>query len=120
MRFSPRAWPMSSSAFRRGDSTPRCSKKPVVRLMISSTLSISVVVGSPRPHGQRPAGQRRQLFLEIRALQRLDDRVELALHDGGQAVEREADAVVGHAVLGEIVSADALTAPAGADLAAAL
>src|SRR5882672_9940374 len=92
MRFRPSAWPMSSS----------------------------IVVRGPGTHGDRPAGQGRQLLLEIRALQRLDDGFNLSFHDGGQAVERQADAMVGHAVLGKIVGADALAAPAGADLTAAL
>ena len=36
----------------------------------------------------------------------VDDLVEIAFHDVGQLVEREPDAVVGHAVLREVVGAD--------------
>ena len=52
--------------------------------------------------------------------QRVDDLVEVALHDPVDIVEREVDAVVGDPALREIVGADALAAVAGADLALAV
>src|SRR5690349_4940553 len=110
MRFKPSAWPIKSSALRRGDSMPFCSKKPVVRLMISRTVSISIVVVHAGADRQGAAGQGGKLLLEVRPLQRLDDRLDLPLHDGGQAVKRQPDAMVGHAVLGKIVGADAFAA----------
>jgi len=36
----------------------------------------------------------------------VDERAELAVHDFGQLMERKADAVIGDAVLREIVGAD--------------
>src|SRR6478735_6833340 len=122
MRFRPSAWPISSSELSRALSTPRFSRNSVVRLMISSTVSIGSVVlpGTTLPHRNRPARELGQLLLEVRPLQRLDDRVEVALHHRRQVVEREPDAVVRDAVLREIVGADAFAAAAGADLAPAL
>src|ERR1700728_4765471 len=53
--------------------------------------------------------------------QGVDDFAQgFTFHDLGQLVEREIDAVVGHAALRKIVGADAFGAVAGADLAAAL
>src|SRR6478609_5532394 len=121
MRFRPSAWPISNSEFSRALSMPRFSRNSVVRLMISRTVSIGlVVVSHPRMRGPRAAGQLGELLGEIGALQRGDDLLEIALHDRRQVVERQPDAMVGHAVLREIVGADALTAIARADLAAAL
>ena len=48
--------------------------------------------------------------------QRLNQRVEVAVNEAGQIVERDFDAVVGDAVLREIVGADFFAAVAGADL----
>src|SRR6478609_4191200 len=105
MRFNPSAWPIRSSELSRALSTPRFSRNSVVRLMISRTVSMgSIVVASAElayRHG--PAGQLGQLLLEIRALQGLDDRIEIALHHRGQVVERQADAMVSHPVLRKIV-----------------
>ena len=53
-------------------------------------------------------------------VKRVDDRVELAFHHQIQLVQRQADAVIGQAVLREIVSADFFAAVAGADHAAPL
>jgi hypothetical protein len=49
----------------------------------------------------------------------VDDLIEAALHDQIELVEGESDAVVGDAVLGEVVGANFLAAVAGADHAAA-
>ena len=51
--------------------------------------------------------------------ERFDERGGLAVEDGREVVEGEADTVVGDAVLGEVVSADAGVTVAGADFAAA-
>ena len=45
-----------------------------------------------------------------------EEFIEVSLEDIGEVVEGEVVAVVGDAVLGEIVGADALAAVAGADL----
>src|SRR5438045_3556195 len=121
MRWSPRAWPTSCSALRRGDSMPFPAKNSVVFLMTSRTVSMSVVAVVPGPDGHvHLAGKRGEFLLVVRLLQRSDDGPELALHYLWQIVEREPDAVVRHPVLRETVSADSLTAVAGSDLAAAL
>ena len=49
----------------------------------------------------------------------VDERSELAVHDVGELVQREADAVIGYAVLRKIVSANFFRAVAGLDLTAA-
>src|SRR6266702_5213097 len=50
----------------------------------------------------------------------VDERGEFSIHHVGELVERQADAMIGHAVLGEIVGADFFGAVAGLDLPAAL
>src|SRR5712692_11092176 len=69
-------------------------------------------------------GRLRRPRLQLLALvvddERFDDVVEPAVHDTVQLMQGEADAVVGDAVLGEVVSADLLAAVARADLRAAL
>ena len=80
---------------------------------------------SPLARGRRQRITQRALGRQQLGLmlgdQRVDDLAQrLALDDLRQLVEREIDAVVGHAALREIVGADALGAVAGADLAAAL
>src|SRR5688572_2913395 len=57
-----------------------------------------------------------ELFGLVLVLQGIHELVELALHDVGQLVQREVDAVVGDAALREIVRADAFRAVAGAHL----
>src|SRR5579862_7361944 len=57
------------------------------------------------------------LGLEVRA-QALDDVLDVTVHDARQVVLREADAVIGDAVLREVVGADLLGAVARADLRA--
>ena len=52
--------------------------------------------------------------------QRVHERCEFAVHDLGQLMERQADAVIGHAVLRKIVGADFLGSVAAFDLPAAL
>ena len=50
----------------------------------------------------------------------VDELVDAAVHDGGQVVDREPDAVVGDAVLGIVVGADLFRALARAYLGAAV
>jgi hypothetical protein len=47
--------------------------------------------------------------------ERFEQRLQLAVHDGFELVEGEADSVVGDAVLREVVSADLLATVAGTD-----
>jgi hypothetical protein len=49
-------------------------------------------------------------------LQRIEQLVEIAVHDLVQLVERQIDAVIGHPPLRKVVSADALRSVAAADL----
>src|ERR1043166_6655052 len=48
--------------------------------------------------------------------QRFDERIEIALDEIGEIIERHFDAMIGDAILREIVSADFFAAFAGADL----
>src|ERR1700680_1853596 len=61
-----------------------------------------------------------QLLLQALSLvvrhQRVDERSELAVHHFGELVQRQADAMVGHAILRKIVRANFLRAVAGLDL----
>jgi len=79
-----------------------------------------VVVGADGWGGVFFAGEAGEFFLEIYSLEGGDDGVDVAFHDLGEIVLGQADAVVGHAVLGEIVGADAFAAGAGAYLASAV
>lgn len=60
----------------------------------------------------------RQLFRLVRRYTRVDDFLNIAVHNFVQLVEREIDAVIGHAALRKIVGADLLGAVTGPDLAA--
>src|SRR6266852_525921 len=59
-------------------------------------------------------GLAKLLSLEVRD-GRLDDAIEAAVHDCGQIVNREPDAMISHAVLREVVGADFFGAVAAAD-----
>ena len=65
------------------------------------------------------SGQRRELGLIIRFLERGDDLVDLAFHHLRQAVKCEADAVLGDAILEKMIRADAFATVARTDLIAA-
>lgn len=64
--------------------------------------------------------ERGEPALNVIGNQRLDQTVEVAVHDGRKVVDTQLDAVVGDAVLREVVGANFLVAFAGADLGAAL
>src|SRR3989440_302734 len=69
----------------------------------------------PDPSG----GSRLDLLQPLGLLGRrqpVDDLVEIALQDRGQAIQRQPDPVVGHAALAEVVGANPLAPLAGADL----
>src|SRR5207245_3473310 len=76
----------------------------------------------PRPGRTRRSRSDAHLFLQGLRLEvrhdRLDDRIEVTLHDPRQTVDGEVDAVVGEAVLREGVGADLLGALACEGLAA--
>src|SRR5712692_3472425 len=61
-----------------------------------------------------------QPLLLIEILQWLDQFADVAGHDGVELVKSQIDAVIGDAVLREVVGADAIAAVAGADEGAAL
>jgi len=64
-----------------------------------------------------PARFLQRLGLEVGA-QAVDDVLQIAVEDAGQVVLGQPDAVVGQAVLREVVGANLLRAVAGADLPA--
>ena len=106
----PRAWHSSTSAVRRGTATAASS---------SSLVPWSSAVWSGHA-GARPLVALRLSFRPGSSGQRVDDRVELAVHHEIELVQGEADAMIGDAVLREVVGADLLAAVAGAHHAAAL
>src|SRR5690606_35852338 len=117
MRLSPSAAAMSHSALRRAFSMPLASRKAALRRTTSRAVSVSAMAwGAARALGARALHQRLDLEVLVGGLERVDDFVGVALHDLREAVDSEADAVVGEAALREIVGADALAAVAGADL----
>ena len=105
----PRTWPRSSSASRRGVSEPADAQ----------------AVGSARGGARCPAGHRActsgpsledgQPFGLVGRDQRIDEAVEVAVEDRRQVVQVHADAVVGDAVLREVVGPDLLRPIARAD-----
>src|SRR5512133_2332229 len=97
---------------------PLPAKNSVDRLMISRTVSISVVFRRTPRRGEAMARQGGEFLLVIRLLRRRDDRVDVALHDLRQVVEREADAMIRQPVLRKIVGANPLAAITGSNLAA--
>src|ERR1035437_3607591 len=119
MRCKPSAWPMSNSAWSRGDSMPFPAKKSVVFLMISRTVSISILVGCRVRRPPAPARQRGEFRVEVGLLQRRDDGANVTFHDLREVVEREPDPVISDAVLPEMIGADSFAAIACADLVAA-
>src|SRR5690348_18503231 len=66
----------------------------------------------------------RQFLLEALGFvvgnQAVDERTEFSVDDVGELVERQADAVIGHAILREVIGADFLGTVAGLDLTATL
>src|SRR5438093_6358787 len=58
-----------------------------------------------------------EFFLEVMNHQRLNNRVQVAFQNERKVIECQLDAMIGHAVLREIIGADALVAFARPDLA---
>src|ERR1700730_11583372 len=106
MRRQPSAWARSTSASSRGYSDPflaRCpavqsSRRPIVQPCCSVLVGWATISLLLQP-----------LFL-VEILQRLNEFFHFSGDDGVQLVEVEIDAVVGDAVLREIIGADALAA----------
>src|ERR1051325_319408 len=61
-----------------------------------------------------------QLFRLVKRGQRVDDRLELAIHDEVKLVQRQPDPVIRHAVLREVVGANLFAAISRPDHAAPL
>src|SRR5580704_9951829 len=132
MRGRPSAWPTRSSALSRGDSTPFEPRNSEVFFMTSMTVSMGACRAGGWPPGRSAQLGRRphelvgaplecgKPLLVVRLLEGLDQGADRALHHLREPVEGEADPVVRHAVLGEIIGPDPLAAVPGADLAAAL
>src|SRR4051812_20495753 len=108
---------MSCSALWRADSIPLPTKNSVVFLMTSRTVSMSVVVAHCAGWRKDVPGERRQLLLVLRLLQRSDDVTELPFHHLGEIVQRQADAVIRHPVLRKVVRADPFAAIPRSNLA---
>src|SRR5580700_8794149 len=100
-----------SSASVRGDSTPASASRAAASATSSSSRLI--IAGDPRSPGIQLRGQ-------VGGGQRVDHRVEIAADDLVEVVGLVAHAVVGDAVLREVVGADPLGPVHGPDLAAPL
>src|SRR5690606_29746469 len=113
-RSTPTTCAASSSASARGEATPAsASTRSASRMANRSGVRLTAV----------PLGDRRSSAHGLRAfgrLQGLDDTVQVAVEHRGQVVGLVADAVVGDAVLREVVGADPLGAVDRAHLGTAL
>src|SRR5690606_18907759 len=108
-----------AGARRRGAATPRrggAATPPNASARRPGARSRPRTLRSPAPTPRRaPAGgsagvdpARRELLGLVRRVQRLEQLVHVAVQDRVELVEREPDAVIGQAVLREVVGADAL------------
>src|SRR5580700_4284186 len=93
----------------------RASRAGVGEHSNSSRLQASTAAAI-EPSGDRIAAEPFSLLVRE---QRLDDAVEVAVEDRFQVSGRQADAMIGEAVLGEVIRSDLLAAVAGAHLSAA-
>src|SRR5690606_14224351 len=103
----PSAWARSSSTSTRGSSMP-CSVSHEVATVSSSRI-VRGLVGVTLMPSLYPSGPTSQVA-EPLLLVLLDDLaqqvLDVAVQDPAQPVDRDPDAVVGAAVLGEVVGAD--------------
>src|SRR6202044_1567828 len=91
----------SSSASSRGESLRPSSARAPLR-------NISAIVLCGVKSRARLLNLLRQLFGLVFLVQRTNQLVEIAVHDIVQLVEREIDAMVGHAALRKVIGANAL------------
>src|ERR1035438_5208079 len=107
------AWASSTSAVRRGTAIPASSRMRAPCCNAVCTVITASVDGALL-----------SLLLHLFALvvsdQGVEDGVHFALHHEIELMERQADAVIAHAILREIVGADFLAAVARAHHALAL
>ena len=89
---------------------------------MAASSSSSRALEQRRLHGHdaRPLPLPLSLQFAVVSGERFDDRVQLAVHHEIQLMQREPDAVIGDAILREVVGADLLAAVARAHHAAAL
>src|SRR5258708_5534995 len=109
-RLRWRAWDSRTSAVRRGTGTAASSSRRVPWSSASCTVSTAIALGGFALVSE-PAG------LVIRG-ESADDCVQSSFHYLIKLVQSEADAMVGDAVLGEVVGADLFAAVAAAHHAA--
>src|SRR5689334_10344589 len=90
---------MMSCAFRRASATP-----PVRRVSVSSSMTWRTVAIAPTSGATR--GSFTEPILSISILQCFDQGIDFAPHHLRKFMHREPDAMIGHAVLRKVVSAD--------------
>src|SRR5687767_8686191 len=116
-RASSPARSISASASRPVSSL---RSEPTVAAPVGSYASRGSTMPGSRPSapGPRPSASSAmtESLFDVRQREGLDQLRDLAVQDALQLVQGEADAVVGHAVLGIVVRADLRRAVAGADL----
>src|SRR5512143_2563779 len=95
-----------SSASRRGCSMPRSASTSAALRERSSAVSDTESGLTGGCGVGRSGGRRLEVLGLARELQRLDQLLQVAIQDLVQPVERQTDAVIGDASLGEIVGAD--------------
>src|SRR5262249_7898359 len=123
MRSQPKTSARSTSASRRGDSEPFSARKRAVqssRRPIVQGCSVRTVMAVSRVSLRfGPAAPREPLFL-VEFLERRNQFVQVPGNHAVEAIKSQVDAVVGDAILREVVGADTFAAVAGADEGAPL
>src|SRR5215468_5026740 len=103
---------MSNSAFMRGEGTFAAVRRPMAafRAWRSCTVLFHHGCAAETRSDDSALRDNRGLLLQLLGLivrdQRLDQRLDLAVHDLIELVDRKPDTVIGEPVLREIVGAD--------------
>src|ERR687897_1826445 len=106
-RPTPRRWAASASASWRGDATPAAARISVAAATASPTREDPLLTGPGRPVPMS-ASDGGQALGRVGVDQRLDHGIQVSVEHGVEVVRLVADAVVGDAVLGEVVRSHAL------------
>src|SRR5690606_9763860 len=107
--------PIRRAGARDGREARRSARRPLRRAAAAPRAARARSPRAPRRRSSGLFGELRKLLRLVLRAQRLDELVQLAVHDAIDLVEGEVDAVVGHPALRKVVRADALRAVTRAD-----
>src|ERR1035438_224469 len=108
MRRSPSACAQSSSESRRADELPWSPRYVVLSRRTSMSVGAVDATSGSMSRGSVVIVVLEQAARLVLVGQRLDEQVEIAVEHALQLMQRQVDAVVGHARLREVVRADLL------------